>query len=135
MTSDHLASFYFKISLSFFLKPCFSNLFSLSFLSWVKKVYFKRSSGTVLDSPAITLFKSNMKKGVLGISYLARCGLFLSLISSRLKMAYHFEYGWSLSPRYFELKRVWSRDYVYLSAPLNYSSIKVLVNSSASLAS
>jgi hypothetical protein len=91
ITSTHLALSYFKISFSFFWNPCFSNLFSVSVLSLVKKVCVKRSSGTVLASPAITLFRSNMKKGVFGRSYFARVGLFLSLISSKLKMAYHLE--------------------------------------------
>ena len=47
ITSIHLTSFYFKMSFSFFWNPCFSNLFSVSVLSLVKKVCVKRSSGRV----------------------------------------------------------------------------------------
>ena len=91
ITSTHLTSVYFKMSFSFFWNPCFSNLFSVSVLSLVKKVCVRRSSGRVSFSPAMTLLRSNMKKGVFGRSTFARVGLFLSLISSKLKMAYHLE--------------------------------------------
>lgn len=71
----------------------------------MKKVSFKKSLAA--PSPAVTLSRSKRKKGALGNFSLASLGLFLSLIRSRLKIAWNFEKGWSDRLRW--LLRYWSR--------------------------
>ena len=59
-------------------------------MSSVNSAAFRRLSGAKFDEVRfVALSRSNMKKGDLGKSFLGSIGLFLSLISSRLKIACH----------------------------------------------